>query len=136
MGDPCPYGMSHIGSLCVYCERNQIRKERDALRAELALIAPPPPTYIYIGGGVRLAGELDRLRAALAAIAPPPWLTPKNIASVPGGPNWHQDEALRADLTGLVRAVGEVLGCESVMCCHCATVLRDAIAPALAKETP
>ena len=49
---------------------------------------------------------------------------------------WHQDEALRADLTGLVRAVGEVLGCESVMCCHCATVLREAIAPALAKETP
>ena len=40
------------------------------------------------------------------------------------------------DLTRLVRAVGEVLDCEAVMCCHCATVLRDAIAPALAKETP
>ena len=44
-------------------------------------------------------------------------------------------DRLRAELTRLVRAVGEVLGCESVMCCHCVTVLRDAIAPA-AKETP
>ena len=44
--------------------------------------------------------------------------------------------SLRAELTRLVRAVGLVLGCESVMCRLCVTVLRDAIAPAIAKETP